>query len=174
MLKFVLVWFVLFKLIWWNWCLDYACMMFAGHDGMINFYFWEIFLARVGWWRWWSTVPRTLKSIFPDFCFTCVAWFCHCSIKPANHNIPFPCAKRSVLLSCLGYYKFATDRAICLINPCCFIFFYFIFDHHFAKIISSSCLIQFWWDFLHLIHHDLYSIVKVFPDFFWWMDFIWY
>ena len=43
---------------------------------------------------------------------------------------------------------------------------YFILIHQFTKFITHPCLIRFPWDFLHLIHHDLYLIVIFFPDFF--------
>lgn len=55
------------------------------------------------------TVAQTLVSIFfPENVSHVFAWFCHCTIAPANHIISFSWPMRTVLLKVPQYYQIAT------------------------------------------------------------------
>lgn len=51
---------VLFNMIWWIWLLDYAFLLLADHDNVVNCYFWVIYFFSTCWRRWWNTVETLL------------------------------------------------------------------------------------------------------------------
>ena len=83
---------------------------------------------------------------------------CMTFLPPANQNISFSGPKHGRFDKWLGYLPKCHFLHINSIN-------FFTLITNLPKFITCSFLIQFEWDFLCCVHHDLYFFIIIFPEF---------